>query len=115
MVAQALVGPDAKQSLLSEPAYLEDKIIINLASQEYFNVVSLEGFKGRIVTPIFKEYKNGNYRPVHIFLKKARGYMTSYIVKNRITNPESLKLFDWHGYEYNANLSEGDNLVFTRG
>lgn len=108
-------GDKILSTLIDEPAFKEDHTILNLASQEYFNVISKKQFKGRIVTPIFKEYKNGSYRPIHIFLKKARGYMTSYIVKNRIKDPDSLKLFDWEGYEYNDKLSEGDNWVFTRG
>lgn len=108
-------GEKILNSILSEPAYKEDHTIINLASQEYFNAVSVKGFQGRIITPVFKEYKNGSYRPIHIFLKKARGYMTSYIVKNRVTDPDSLKLFDWEGYEYNDKLSEGNTWVFTRG
>lgn len=108
-------GHKILKTILNEPAFQEDHIIINLASQEYFNAVTGgKKIKARIITPMFKEYKNGTYRPVHIFLKKARGYMTSYIVKNRINDPDSLKLFDVEGYEYNDNLSKGDQWVFTR-
>jgi cytoplasmic iron level regulating protein YaaA (DUF328/UPF0246 family) len=103
------------QSIEEEPAFQKDNVLVNLASQEYFNVIPAEKFKGRVITPIFKEYKNGSYKPVHIFLKKARGYMTSYIVKNKINDPESLKLFDWEGYEYNDQLSKEDHWVFSRG
>jgi cytoplasmic iron level regulating protein YaaA (DUF328/UPF0246 family) len=108
-------GDKILNSIINEPAYKQDNTIVNLASQEYFNVVSTKNLNGRVITPVFKEYKNGTYRPVHIFLKKARGYMTSYIVKNKINDPDSLKLFDWKGYEYNDQLSKGDNWVFTRG
>jgi len=108
-------GDKILNALTGESAFKEDKTIVNLASQEYFNAVNKENFSGRVITPMFKEFKNGSYKPIHIFLKKARGYMTSYIVKNKVKDPESLKLFDWEGYEYNDTLSKGDNLVFTRG
>jgi len=108
-------GDKILNAIRAEPAFKEDNTIINLASQEYFSAIAGKNYEGRIITPSFKEYKNGTYRPIHIFLKKARGYMTSYIVKNKINDPESLKLFDWEGYEFNDWLSEGDNWVFTRG
>jgi len=108
-------GDKILNAIKAEPAFKEDNTIINLASQEYFSVMANTNFEGRIITPTFKEYKNGTYKPIHIFLKKARGYMTSYIVKNKISDPESLKLFDWEGYEFNTRLSEDDNWVFTRG
>ena len=103
------------ETIESEPAFKEDKILVNLASQEYFNVIPTNSLKGRVITPTFKEYKNGSYKPVHIFLKKARGYMTSFIIKNKINDPDSLKLFDWEGYEFNDQLSKDDHWVFTRG
>ena len=108
-------GNKILESIESDPAFKKDRTIVNLASQEYFSAIPISKFTGRIIVPTFKEYKNGNYRPIHIFLKKARGYMTSYIVKNRIDDPDSLKLFNWEGYEYNDQLSKEDNWVFTRG
>ncbi len=103
------------RSIMNAGAFKEDRTIINLASKEYFNALSTDQSKIRIIEPSFKEYKNGIYRPVHIFLKRARGMMTSYIVKNRITDPEQMKLFDQDGYEYNDNLSSSNQWVFTRG
>jgi cytoplasmic iron level regulating protein YaaA (DUF328/UPF0246 family) len=108
-------GNKIMDAIESEPAFKENKILVNLASQEYFNAISAINRKGRVITPIFKEYKNGTYKPIHIFLKKARGYMTSFIIKNKINDPDSLKLFDWEGYEFNAQLSKDDQWVFTRG
>jgi cytoplasmic iron level regulating protein YaaA (DUF328/UPF0246 family) len=108
-------GNKILDAIIAEPAYKEDNTIINLASQEYFSVLSKKNLSGRVITPMFKEFKNGSYKPIHIFLKKARGYMTSYIVKNKVNDPDSLKLFDWEGYGYNDQLSKGDNWVFTRG
>jgi cytoplasmic iron level regulating protein YaaA (DUF328/UPF0246 family) len=103
------------QSITNSKAYQIDKTIINLASKEYFNAVDPDSVNGRIIEPAFKEFKNGQYRPVHIFMKRARGMMTSYIIKNRIEKPEKIKLFDWDGYEYNDQLTKGDQWVFTRG
>ena len=108
-------GDKILNSLQKEPAFKEDNTIVNLASQEYFNAITLKDFKGRIVTPIFKEYRNGVYKPIHIFLKKARGYMTSYIVKHKINNVEELKLFNGEGYEFSDSLSKGNHWVFIRG
>jgi hypothetical protein len=108
-------GDKILNSIKEEPEFKKDNTLVNLASQEYSNAIPLSKLQGRVITPSFKEFKNGSYRPIHIFLKKARGYMTSYIVKNRIEDPESLKLFDLEGYEYNDKLSNGDNWVFTRG
>lgn len=108
-------GNKILDSISEEPAFIKDQTLLNLASKEYSNVIPLKKIKGRIITPVFKEFRNGLYKPIHIFLKKARGFMTSYIVKNRIDDPESLKLFDWEGYEYNDNLSGDENWVFTRG
>lgn len=90
-------------------------ILVNLASREYFKAVPTAGLKGRIVTPHFKEKKNGEYKIVSFFAKKARGMMVDYLIKNAITEPEPMKSFDTEGYRYNPDLSDGDNWVFTRG
>jgi len=108
-------GDKILNSIKEEPEFKKDNTLVNLASKEYSHVIPLNRLQGRVITPSFKEFKNGSYRPIHIFLKKARGYMTSYIVKNRVEDPESLKLFDWEGYEYNDKLSNDANWVFTRG
>jgi uncharacterized protein len=96
-------------------AFQQDKVIISLASKEYFAAVDTKKMNGRIIEPAFREFKNGTYKPVHIFMKKARGLMTSFIVKNRIQEPDRLKLFNLEGYEYNDQLTNGDQWVFTRG
>lgn len=108
-------GDKILNSITEDSEFKKDMTLVNLASKEYSEVIPLNKLPGRVITPVFKEHKNGSYRPIHIFLKKARGYMTSYIVKNRIKDPESLKLFDWEGYEYNDNLSDNENWVYTRG
>lgn len=88
--------------------------IINLASNEYFKAVDKKALKSRVITPTFKDFKNGEYKTIMVFAKKARGSMARYIVKNNITSSEEVKNFDVDGYRFDENLSEGDNWVFTR-
>ena len=92
----------------------KDDILINLASNEYFKSVKPKLLQGRIITPQFKEFKNGQYKMIGIYAKKARGLMSRYILLNRLKNPDDIKQFDSEGYQYNAELSKGDNWVFTR-
>ena len=89
-------------------------ILINLASNEYFNVVDPTGIDARIVTPRFLEKKNGRYMFVSFTAKKARGLMTSYFVRERVSTLKKLKAFDWNGYEFCEERSQGDDWVFTR-
>lgn len=108
-------GNKVADSVLSDLKETGDNILVNLASKEYFKV--LEGRLGntRVITPVFKDFKDGQYRFIHVFGKKARGLMTRFIVDRRITDAEEMKLFDYEGYFYNDRLTEGDEWVFTRG
>jgi uncharacterized protein len=91
-------------------------VLVNLASNEYFKSVNPGLLKDvHIITPDFREYKNGGYQFVHVLGKKARGYMVRFIAKNKIVDPEQLKLFDTEGYAYNDRLSGNGHWVFTRG
>lgn len=92
-----------------------EKYLINLASNEYFKAIDTSKLNADVITPVFKDNKNGQYRVVSFYAKKARGMMTRFVVKNKITNPEKLKLFEEDGYYYNDELSEGNTIVFTRG
>lgn len=92
----------------------EDGLIINLASAEYFKAVDRKVLKGRVITPTFKEFKNGDYKVIMIFAKRARGSMARYIVKNNISDPEQIKLFDTDGYSFDVNQSTEDDWVFVR-
>jgi len=91
------------------------KYLINLASNEYFKTLNPKTLKAEIISPTFKDYKNGTYKFITVYGKKARGMMVRFIIKNRIEEVEKLKLFDDDGYYYNHQLSEGNNWVFTRG
>lgn len=91
------------------------KVLVNLASAEYFKAANLKKIKADIITPSFKESRDDGYKMITIFAKKARGLMSRYIIQNRIEDAEDLKHFDLEGYFYNEQLSEGNNYVFTRG
>ncbi len=89
-------------------------VLINLASQEYFSAINTKALGVRIITPVFKEYRDGNYKILSMYAKYARGKMTRYILEKQINNPEELKGFDLEGYAYDDNLSNENNWVFTR-
>lgn len=91
-----------------------DDVLVNLASNEYFKAVKPKLLVKQIITPEFKDAKNGEYKMIQFFAKKARGLMTAYIIKNRITNINDLKGFDYEGYGFNSRLSSKDKWVFTR-
>jgi cytoplasmic iron level regulating protein YaaA (DUF328/UPF0246 family) len=90
------------------------KALVNLASQEYFKTIDAEKIEKPIITPVFKENKNGEYKVISIYAKKARGMMVRFIIQNELTEPEDLKAFDEDGYHFNNELSEDNEMVFTR-
>ncbi|PWJ43656.1 peroxide stress protein YaaA [Sediminitomix flava] len=90
------------------------KNIINLASNEYFKAIKKKELNAEIITPIFKDSKNGQYKVISFFAKKARGKMAAFIIKNQIDQAEALKDFNDEGYIFNQNLSKGNEWVFTR-
>jgi cytoplasmic iron level regulating protein YaaA (DUF328/UPF0246 family) len=90
-------------------------VLLNLASNEYFKSVQIKDINGRIITPQFMDKKDDKYKIISFFAKKARGLMSAYIIKNKITDVEKIKGFDADGYCYSAAMSEGDKWVFTRG
>ena len=90
-------------------------VLLNLASNEYFKSVQTKDIKGQIISPQFMDKKDDKYKIISFYAKKARGLMSAYIIKNKITNVEKIKGFDSDGYSYNAAMSEGDKWVFTRG
>ncbi len=91
------------------------KYMINLASNEYFKAINKKELQAEIITPVFKDFKNGTYKIISFYAKKARGLMTRFIIQNKITNPEELLAFESEGYFYNAELSKSNMPVFTRG
>ncbi len=91
-----------------------DDVLINLASNEYFKAVKKKSLSATIYTPQFKDWKNGQYKIISFFAKKARGLMARYIIENQLTEVEQLKNFDFAGYQYNDDLTQGNDWVFTR-
>lgn len=92
----------------------DSSVLVNLASNEYFKSVRKKAIGARIITPVFMDKKNDKYKIISFYAKKARGLMSSYIIRNRITEVEQIKNFDTDGYSYNAALSEADQWVFVR-
>jgi cytoplasmic iron level regulating protein YaaA (DUF328/UPF0246 family) len=93
---------------------LQSSVVINLASNEYFSAVKPRLLKAEIITPVFKDKKNGQYKIISFFAKKARGMMSAYIIQNRIVEPKAIKQFDVAGYSFNAAMSSEREWVFTR-
>ncbi|PIE40701.1 MAG: peroxide stress protein YaaA [Gammaproteobacteria bacterium] len=91
-----------------------EAILVNLASNEYFKSVKPKDLNARIVTPVFKDEKNGQYKIISFYAKKARGLMVAYAAMNKITDVDDLKQFDLEGYQFNNAMSEGNQWVFTR-
>lgn len=92
----------------------EQEVIVNCASAEYFKAAKLNKLKARVITPVFKDLKNGDYKVIMVYAKQSRGAMARYIVDNDINNPEEIKNFNEGGYRFDANLSSEDEWVFTR-
>jgi cytoplasmic iron level regulating protein YaaA (DUF328/UPF0246 family) len=100
---------------ISEQLDLEgSKYIINLASEEYFSAVNPEKISAKIINIIFKENKNGVYKIIGINAKKARGLMTNFIVKNKISDPKELKNFKIEKYHFAKEMSDEFNFTFIR-
>jgi len=91
-----------------------DNVLINLASNEYFKAVQKKSLDGMIITPTFKDCKNGQYKIISFFAKKARGLMARYILENRVEDVEGLKNFDVDGYQFSEEQSSSTELVFLR-
>ena len=100
------------QSLNDELA--DGELFVNLASKEYFDTVDTKALKVPVIVPEFKDYKDGNLRMVSFFAKKARGMMVRYIIDKNVKTLNGLKGFDYDGYAFDAKLSKGNTLVFTR-
>ncbi len=92
----------------------DDEVLVNLASNEYFKAVKQARLKVPVITPVFKDYKNGKLMMIGFFAKKARGLMIRYIIDNNIEKAAYLKGFNYEGYGFDSNLSTEKELVFTR-
>ena len=89
-------------------------VIVNLASTEYFKSVDRKALKARVVECVFEEFKNGRYKVISFFAKRARGLMARYAATHRIGTPKRLEAFDLEGYAFDAGASSPERLVFRR-
>ncbi len=92
----------------------ENEVLVNLASKEYFSAIDAKKIKVPIITPEFKDYKDGKLKMISFFAKKARGLMVRYAIDHQLQNPEDLKNFDYEGYRFDESLSKKNQWVFTR-
>lgn len=88
--------------------------VLNLASEEYFKAVDRKALKAKVVQCVFQDYKNGAWKVISFYAKRARGLMARYVIEQGITEPEALKSFDSEGYAFDAKASSADKLVFRR-
>lgn len=110
----AFWGKRLTETLNEQLADERRPVLVNLASHEYFEAVDEDAIEGRIITPTFKDLKNGRYKFLSFYAKKARGLMTRYIIDNRVSTLKGLKDFDVAGYYFSESQSRGDNWVFLR-
>jgi cytoplasmic iron level regulating protein YaaA (DUF328/UPF0246 family) len=101
---------DALNALLPQ----SDDVLVNLAPEEYFKSVDLKRLKVRVVSPVFEDYKNGKYKIISFYAKRARGLMARYVIDQRLSSPESLKGFDYEGYAFDPEVSTENTLTFRR-
>jgi hypothetical protein len=104
--------PTLTESLNNEMK--DGELLINLASKEYASAIDFKKLKATVVTPDFKDYKEGKLKIISFYAKKARGLMVRYIMDTNAKTIDDLKSFDYEGYKLDGNLSEGEHLIFTR-
>ena len=107
-------GERISQWLNEAMAEQGDNILLNLASNEYFSAVKRKALNARIIDTEFKDLKNGQYKIISFYAKKARGLMARYVIKERLQDPAGLKDFNAQGYRFSSEHSKADSLVFLR-
>lgn len=107
-------GSKPTELLAADMAQQGSDVLVNLASQEYFKVIRTRELPARIVTPVFQDEKNGQYKVISFYAKKARGMMAAWLLQNDITTLSGLTGFDVAGYIYHPEASTPDKPVFRR-
>ena len=107
-------GNKISENLNQHAKTIGSRILVNCASNEYFNVINVNNLILKVITPIFMERKNGKEKIISFYAKNARGAMARFIIQNRLQSEEGLKKFDLDGYNYNADKSSEGKLVFIR-
>ena len=107
-------GEEVTNTINKRMAASDDKVLINLASNEYFKSVKKKALDAEIITPRFEDEKNGKYKVISFYAKKARGLMVKYAADNKLSKAEQLKKFDLAGYYYCEDMSDEKTWVFRR-
>lgn len=107
-------GKSITKSINKQLEAIDSDVLLNLASNEYFKSVKKKDVAGDIVTPAFKDWKNGQYKMISFFAKKARGLMSAWVIENQVEDLEVLSKFNRDGYKYSAKDSDPLNPVFLR-
>ncbi len=107
-------GDDISAALRKQIKKSGSRVLVNLASNEYFKAVKTGELDADIVTPVFKDLKGDKYKIISFFAKKARGQMARFIIENELNEPDGMKKFAVDGYRYNKAESTARELVFTR-
>jgi len=102
------------EALNTELAGQGNNTLVNLASHEYFKAIRPTKLEARVITPVFKEFKDDNYKVIGLFAKRARGMMARFMIREGLDNPDGLKDFSESGYLFNSDLSTDNDWVFTR-
>jgi cytoplasmic iron level regulating protein YaaA (DUF328/UPF0246 family) len=92
----------------------EDELLVNLASNEYFKAVNKKKLTSPLITPNFLDEKNGQFKVISFYAKKARGLMARYLIENRCETLDEIKAFNLAGYRYDPQQSTKNNPVFIR-
>lgn len=111
----AFWGTTITEALNDDLASTRPKALINLASKEYFSSIRPERLDGRVVTPVFRDHKNGEYKVISFYAKRARGLMASWILRNRVNTLIGLEEFAEDGYRFSPDDSTRDQPVYLRG
>lgn len=107
-------GETITEALNKQLKSVKSDVLVNLASNEYFKSVKPKLLNAEVVTPVFKDWKGDKYKIISFYAKKARGLMAAYIIKNKLTDVEDIKGFDYEGYRFNEGMSSAKEWVFTR-
>lgn len=110
----AFWGERLLDAINAELAKMPRAVAVNLASEEYFKAAVGRKINGLLIQPVFEDWKNGKYKIISFYAKRARGLMTRYAVLNRLDEPEGLKEFDYDGYAFAAEASDDKTWVFRR-
>jgi uncharacterized protein len=110
----AFWGERLLDAINDELAEMPRPVAVNLASEEYFKAALGRKIKGELIQPVFEDWKNGKYKIISFYAKRARGLMVRFATVNRLSEPEGLKDFDYDGYAFEPSVSDEKSWVFRR-